>query len=91
VLLCAGALSGCIESHLARGIMLVNESSETFYLQDATLKPGGDIKYHVVECTDNPLSLVTTAGVEYASLDEEYCPGQTWTITDRGEVVLTDD
>lgn len=91
MLLCTGALGGCIESHLARGIMLVNRSPETFVLRDDTLEPGADLKYHVVECADNPLRLVTTAGVEYATLDEEYCPGQTWTITGPDEVVLTDD
>ena len=91
--LCAATLSGCWDPHMDGGILVVNESPETIVFEGGTLDPGGGkTLYYVTECTDiNPLSFSTQAGVEYARLESEYCPDQTWTITGPGEVSLTDD
>lgn len=88
LLLCAATLGGC-DSGLDEWITLVNESPQPLRFQADTLEPGGGVEMvRVTECTDDPLILMTEGGVEYARLDLEYCPGQRWTITGPGEIVL---
>lgn len=92
LVVCAATLGGC-DSGLDEVITIVNESPEPLRFEATTLDPGGDTyRYHVLGCTDGqPLSFVTEAGEEYARLGVEYCPGQRWTITGPGEIVLTQD
>ncbi len=91
LLLCAATLGGC-DGGLDEWITLVNESPKPLRFQADTLDPRGGVEMvRVSECTDDPLSIMTEGGVEYVRLDVEYCPGQRWTITGPGEIVLTDE
>ena len=91
MVMCAATLGGC-DRGLDEVITIVNESPKPLRFQATTLEPDGDTyRYHVPGCDNQPLSFVTEGGVEYARLDAEYCPGQRWTITGPGEIVLTDE
>ena len=81
--------AGC--ERLGGGLDIVNETDQTLYLFDSTIRPDGDAwRFEISECSTLDLVLVDKDGVEFVELTEEWCPGQTRTVVGKGEGTLED-
>lgn len=90
-LLGALLLTACLAEDDGRGLDIVNETDRTLYIYEAPVRPdGGARRYETADCSDRDLAVRTRDGAVVAQLTEEWCPGQTWTITGEDESTLTD-
>jgi hypothetical protein len=92
VLLCLAVVcfpaSGC--ESLGGGLDIVNETDQPLYNVDVIPPDGGRWRYTINDCSDRDLTVTAEDGAVFAELTERWCPGQVWTITDKGESSLRD-
>jgi len=87
----ASLLGSCIGENLGAGLSVINDSDATLFLYGTKVPAhGGAWSYDTTECSDTDLVARTKKGEVYAELTEEFCPGQTWTITGPGQGTLED-
>jgi hypothetical protein len=94
----AAGLSGCfLADPDASGIDVLNDTNRHLWLDDEPadphnrrvgVEPRRYVKLGAVECTWQTLEAQTRSGRVIATLNQEWCPGQDWTITAEGEFVL---
>lgn len=83
-------ISGC--ENLGAGIDIVNQTDQELYFYTTPIPPyGGLFRYQNPDCSHGDLQLRTKDGQAYATLTEQWCPGQTWTITGKNAISLVDD
>jgi hypothetical protein len=83
--------TGCVLEDLGGGLDIVNETDQRLYIIDTPIAPdGGRWRFEISDCSNGDLTLRNKDGTVVAELTEEWCPGQTWTITGRGESALKD-
>jgi hypothetical protein len=83
--------AGCMPEDLGGGLDIVNETDQRLYNYDEVIPPnGGRWRYATSDCSNSDLTVRTKDGAVFAELTEEWCPGQTWTITGKGESTLED-
>lgn len=71
--------------------MVVNETESPLIVFQHTIPVhGGKYVYESSGCSSSDLAARTEDGMVVAELTEEWCPGQSWTITGQGEGTLED-
>lgn len=84
--------TGCLPEDLGGGLDFVNETGQELYNYDEVIPAnGGRWRYTTSDCSDSDLTVRTKDGTVFAELTEEWCPGQTWTITGQHEGALTEE
>jgi len=83
--------TGCLPERLGDGLDIVNETNRKLVVVGYTVPPnGGRYRLSVTSCADGGLEARTVDGTLVAEFAEKWCPGQTWTISGKGESTLTD-
>ena len=81
--------SACFPEDLGGALAIVNETRAPLTVFGQTVPPnGGRIRYSLSGCSPRDLVARSKKGATVAELTEKWCPGQTWTITGRGESTL---
>jgi len=76
---------------LGGGLDVVNETTAPLIVVQHTIPPnGGRFRIETTSCGAGDLTARREDGTTVAKLTEEWCPGQTWTITGKGESTLED-
>jgi len=93
----AAGLSGCfLADPDASGIDVLNDTEGHVWLDDEPADPHNRrvvvgprqyVKFGVNECTTQPLEAQSRSGRVLATLNQEWCPGEDWTITAEGKFV----
>lgn len=87
VLVCLQA-TGC--EKLGDGVDFVNKTSQKLYAFDHLIRPhGGTWRWPAADCSDYDLQILDKHGRVFVELTEEWCAGQTWTITGEDNISLT--
>jgi len=87
LLLLSVGVAGCED--LGGGMYVVNETESPLVVFQHTIAgDGARYLYTTTSCSSSDLEARTEDGTVIAELTEEWCPGQTWTITGPGESKL---
>ncbi len=83
--------TGCLPEDLGSGLFIVNETNQKLVVLSHTVPAnGGTYVIETNNCIEGGLEARMVNGDLVAELAEKWCPGQTWTITGKGESTLTD-
>lgn len=94
----ASSLGGCIPEYDAEGLHVLNQTGQTFWIDDEPENPenlrlrapaGQSVLLPSESCQPGP-EAQTEDGTVVAKLDEEWCPGQTWRVRAGGDSELLD-